>query len=140
MANIIRELPSAPDRRALSSSLAAAGNRERKSAGRGPRFARATIGFWLGGVILGTVGCIFGVCMPYRHPVAVVLSAVWWGIYLGCFGGSVGALLSLWTTRTPAVPSQGSMDAGQLPSGVDRPAVPDGSSDSLSGARRDVTS
>jgi hypothetical protein len=27
-------------------------------------------------------GCILGFCMPYHHPVAVVISALWWGIYL----------------------------------------------------------
>jgi hypothetical protein len=40
--------------------------------------------------------------MPYHHPVAVVLSALWWGIYLGCFGGSVGALIALFTEPAPA--------------------------------------
>jgi hypothetical protein len=30
--------------------------------------------------------------MPYHHPVAVAISVVWWAVYLGCFGASVGAL------------------------------------------------
>jgi hypothetical protein len=79
----------------------AAANRKRKSRARSPRLARTTIGFWLGGVLMGTVGGILGVCMPYHRPVAVVMSALWWGIYLGCFGASVGALIALfidWAT------------------------------------------
>jgi hypothetical protein len=43
--------------------------------------------------------------MPYRHPVAVTISVLWWGIYLGCFGASLGALLGLWAEQTSA-PSQ----------------------------------
>jgi hypothetical protein len=95
-----------PDRRKLSWPYATA-NGERKSPARSPRLARPTIGFWLGGGLLGTAGCILGLCMPYHHPVAVVLSALWWGIYLGCFGGSVGALIALVTDRAPAPASQG---------------------------------
>src|SRR5262245_35931161 len=57
------------------------------------------------GAFLGVGGCILGSCMPYRHPVAVALSVLWWGIYLGCFGASVGALLGMWAEPTPAPPS-----------------------------------
>jgi hypothetical protein len=64
-----------------------------------PRAARCrsgrTIGFWLGGAVFGIGGCVLGVCMPYHHPVAVVISTLWWGIYLGCFGASVGALVAM---------------------------------------------
>ena len=95
-----RDTLHAPDRRRLS-CRDATGTREWKSPARSPRFARSTIGFWLGGVLLGTGGCILGLCMPYHHPVAVVLSALWWGIYLGCFGASVGALIALFTERAP---------------------------------------
>jgi hypothetical protein len=69
-----------PDRRTFAKS-------EWKSPARGPRLDRLTIGFWLGGGVLGMGGCILGVCMPYHHPVAVMISALWWGIYLGCLGG-----------------------------------------------------
>src|SRR5262249_53456658 len=82
-------------------------NSEWKSPARSPRLARSTIGFWVGGGLLGTGGCILGVCMPYHHPVAVVLGALWWGIYLGCWGGSVGALMALLTERAPAPASPG---------------------------------
>jgi hypothetical protein len=90
----------APDRRNLSWPEATA-NRKRKRRARSPRLARPTIGFWLGGGLTGTGGGILGACMPYHHPVAVVISALWWGIYLGCFGASVGALIALfihWAT------------------------------------------
>jgi hypothetical protein len=59
-----------------------------------------TIGFWLGGVCLGTAGCILGARMPYRHPVAVTMSVLWWGMYFGCFGAGIGALFGSWKTRT----------------------------------------
>jgi hypothetical protein len=66
-----------------------------------------SIGFWLGGGLLGPGGCILGVCMPYHHPVAVVISALWWGIYLGSLGASVGALIVLLTERRWAPASRG---------------------------------
>jgi hypothetical protein len=62
---------------------------------RRPRFSRVTIGFWLGGVVLGVAGCVFGACMPYHHPVAVTVSGLWWGVYCGCLGASFGALAGL---------------------------------------------
>jgi hypothetical protein len=89
-----------PDRRKFA-------NCEWKSPARGPRLDRLTIGFWLGGGVLGMGGCILGVCMPYHHLVALMISALWWGFYLGCFGGSVGALIALFTKRAPAPASRG---------------------------------
>ena len=68
-------------------------------------FGPLTIGFGLGGGLLGTAGCILGVYMPYHHPVAVVISALWWGIYLGCLGASIGALWGLWAEQMPAPPA-----------------------------------
>jgi hypothetical protein len=96
----------APDRHKLSWRDDAA-TRDRKSPARSPRRARSTLGFWVGGGLLGTGGCLLGVCMPYHHPVAVVISALWWGMYLGCLGGSVGALIALLTERGPAPASRG---------------------------------
>jgi hypothetical protein len=87
------------------------------------RLGRITIGFWLGGIVLGTGGCILGVCMPYSHPVAVTISVLWWGIYLGCFGASVGALLGLWAEQAPAPPFQGSDGASNPLSGADSAAL-----------------
>jgi hypothetical protein len=62
------------------------------------RFYAACLGFWLG-IILGTVGCLLGACMPYHHQVAVAMSVIWWGIYLGCLGASLGVLLGTCTGR-----------------------------------------
>jgi hypothetical protein len=89
----------------------------------GRRFKSATIGFWLGGLALGTGGCILGACMPYSHPVAVTISVLFWGIYLGCFGASVGALLGWCADRTAAPPSQGLDGAGMRPRGTDNVAL-----------------
>ena len=58
-------------------------------------------GFCLGGVVLGATGCILGACMHYEYPVAVAISVLWWGIYLGCLGASIGALFGLCRDRTP---------------------------------------
>jgi hypothetical protein len=66
------------------------------------RFDRVSIGFWLGGATLGTGGCILGGCMPYHHPVAIAISVIWWGIYIGCFGASLGGLFGLFTHCAPS--------------------------------------
>jgi hypothetical protein len=42
--------------------------------------------------------------MPYRHPVAVTANVLWWGIFLGCLGASIGALFGLWAEQTPDSP------------------------------------
>jgi hypothetical protein len=71
-----------------------------------------SVGFWLGGTLLGVGGGFFGGLMPYDHPVAVTCSLLWWGIYFGCFGAVIGALLGWWAERAPASsPSQGSDEA-----------------------------
>jgi hypothetical protein len=59
-----------------------------------------TIGFWLGGFVLGIAGSILGVCLPYHNPVAVTISALWWGVYLGCLGASIGGILGAWSEDT----------------------------------------
>jgi hypothetical protein len=66
------------------------------------RFHWTTIGYWLGGIAFATAGGILGVCMPYHHPVAIAMSAIWWGIYVGVFGASVGGLLGLLLDRDPS--------------------------------------
>src|SRR5262245_49951097 len=68
------------------------------SLSRWRRFNRATIGFWLAGATSGIAGSIFGACMHYHHPAAIVISMIWWGIYLGCLGASIGALFGMFTT------------------------------------------
>jgi hypothetical protein len=101
----------------------------------GRRFGR-TLGFWLGAIALGTAGSLLGASMPYHHPVARTISVLWWGIFLGCFGGSLGALLGLWAEQTPAPSWKGSEAAGKSPGRADRPALPPGTSGVLSGANR----
>jgi hypothetical protein len=72
------------------------------------RFSWVAIGFWLGAIILGTGGCLLGACTPCRHPVGLTIAMLWWGIYLGCLGASIGAgvggLFGLWWDRPPASP------------------------------------
>jgi hypothetical protein len=79
------------------------------------RCDRITLGFWLGAAILGTAGCILGASMPYPHPVARVISVLWWGIYLACLGASIGALSGLFMGRNRARLSQESGGAGKPP-------------------------
>jgi hypothetical protein len=69
------------------------------------RFRPATIGFWFGAAGMGAGGCFLGALMPYRHPVAVGISVMWWGIYFGVFGASVGALVGFLTERATPRPS-----------------------------------
>jgi hypothetical protein len=74
----------------------------------GGRFDWVAIGFWLGALALATGGSLLGACMPYRHPVGVTMAMLWWGIYLGCLGASIGAgvggLFGLWWDPPPASP------------------------------------
>jgi hypothetical protein len=71
------------------------------------RFDRVALGFWLGAIVLGTVGCVLGARLTSRYPVAVAVRVLWWGIYLGCLGASVGALIGLLMKRSarPAPPA-----------------------------------
>src|SRR5262249_11440739 len=73
--------------------------RKRTSARLPRRSDRVSLGFWVGGATFGTAGCVAGYLMPYHHPVAIAVSVIWWGIYIGCFGASLGALVALFTTR-----------------------------------------
>jgi anti-anti-sigma factor len=96
--NIMRTAPISDRRTSTSSPVGHA-----HSPARRHRFDR-TIGFWLGGAVLGAAGCIIGAAMA-SHPVGVMTSMLWWGIYFGCFGASVGALLGLFTEKMVAFPS-----------------------------------
>jgi hypothetical protein len=96
--------------------------RERTVATPFRRFNRVTIGFWLGAATSGTVGCIIGGCMPYHHLVVTAINMIWWGIYFGCLGGSLGALLGWFAqnlcsrtgTRTSEIPSCSENDSGRV--------------------------
>jgi hypothetical protein len=85
------------------------------------RFSPVTIGFWLGGAGMGIGGCLLGALMPYRQPVAVALSVLWWGIYFGCFGASVGALVGVFADPAPtwAIPDRGCCWQGANGEGTD---------------------
>jgi hypothetical protein len=91
---------------ASAPSPIAPGDRGRPRAVRRLRFDR-TLGFWLGGFVLGTAGCLIGACFPYHHPVAVMVSVLWWGFYFGWLGAGVGAGIGLLAERAPAPLSEG---------------------------------
>ena len=92
---------------------------------------RATVGFWLGGVVLGAGGCILGACMPYHRPVAVIIGVLWWGTYLGCLGASLGALFGLLSNRTPACFSQGRACVGNASPALGGQTTPRRTSDAI---------
>ena len=86
-----------------------------------------TLGFWLGGFVFGTAGCVIGFCFPYHHPVAVTVSVLWWGFYFGWLGASVGAGIGLLAERAPASPPKGPAAPGQPCSKAEGPADHSGS-------------
>jgi hypothetical protein len=108
----VRYSPYSIDRQDLSHAPIAARDGETTRA-ISRRFHRG-IGFWFGGIILGVGGCLFGASMPYHHPVGVLVSVLWWGLYFGCFGASIGALLGLWAEQYPARPSQEEEGVGEV--------------------------
>jgi hypothetical protein len=84
------------------------------------RFSPVTIGFWLGGAGMGTGGFLLGALMPHHHLVAVAISVLWWGLYFGCFGASVGALVGVLTDHAPpCLPAMGD-GAGMEPTELER--------------------
>jgi hypothetical protein len=40
------------------------------------RCSRIALGFWLGGILIGTAGSILGASLSYHHPVAGVVSVL----------------------------------------------------------------
>jgi hypothetical protein len=79
------------------------------------RWSRITLGFWLGGILFGTAGCILGASLSYHHPVARVISVLWWGIYWGCLGASLGALPGLFLERSSARDTRAGQAAREPP-------------------------
>jgi len=102
------------------------------SLSRWRRFNRATIGFWLAGATSGIAGSIFGACMHYHHPAAIVISMIWWGIYLGCLGASIGALFGMFTTCNPR---SGGTKAPVVPLSPDRGTLGRACGDRVEGPR-----
>ena len=122
----MRHLPHSTEQQNSSRAPIMASDEETARAGARRRFNRA-VGFWFGGIILGVGGCLFGASMPYHHPVGVLVSVLWWGLYFGCFGTSIGALVGLCAEQYPARPSQEGEGVGQPPAEVSCPtALPDG--------------
>jgi len=91
-------VPVTPEDEAWNRTAGVGGRQTVASLSRWRRFDRRSIGFWLAGATSGIGGCIFGACMPYQHPAAIVISIIWWGVYLGCLGASIGALIGVFTT------------------------------------------
>jgi hypothetical protein len=85
---------------------------ESEKAWRPRQFSLCPRAFLVGGVALGIVGAIIGASMPYRRPVAVTISVLWWANYCGWLGASIGALFGLWTKRSANSPSR-QTDLGQ---------------------------
>jgi hypothetical protein len=106
----------------------------------GCRFNWIAIGFWLGGLALGTGGCFLGASMPYRQPVGMTIAMLWWGIYLGCFGASIGAgvggLFGQWWDHTPASPPSAGASGHRHSVQADTGAGAAGKPRSLSADRR----
>src|SRR5262249_4480070 len=76
---------------------ASAGKTRQREGGRTGRLhfcRRSARGFWLGGLVSATAGVILGAYMPYQHHVEIAISVIWWGVYFGCFGASIGALVA----------------------------------------------
>jgi hypothetical protein len=102
----LRQSPRSPVTAKQEDGRQAVRPQDRQAAANRP-WDRVTVGFWLGGVALGIAGCLFGACLPYRHPVAVTISTIWWSIYFGCFGCWLGALIGTLTKRTLDAQSSG---------------------------------
>jgi hypothetical protein len=110
--NLMASTLRSSDRRKISASSITGAKREpQKTIRRG--LDRVTLGFWVGGVVLFTVGCILGGSQPYQHPAARMVSVAWWGIYIGCLGAGIGALLGLFTKPAAPPPAQEPDSAGQ---------------------------
>jgi hypothetical protein len=60
------------------------------------------IGMVSGGLILGAVGVAVAASYSCTHPAGIAVSVIWWGIYYGAFGASIGALPGLFTQRARA--------------------------------------
>ncbi len=122
-------------RRSRTFALLAGGNSKRPNAARRAWF-NPLVGFRVGGIVLGTAGCLLGAFIPYREPVAVAIGVLWWGVYLGSFGASVGALIALFSEGTPGPPSQRGNGFGYPGTDVTNPLFPVRDSGVLTAARR----
>ena len=104
-------LPQAPDRRTLRQAPAI--EHKAKSEWADPtgmvqagadvvrrhRWDPITIGVLAGGLILGAAGVAVAASYSYALTAGLVVSVIWWGIYCGALGASIGALPGLLTQR-----------------------------------------
>jgi hypothetical protein len=97
---------------------------------------RSAVGFWVGGFVLGVTGCIVGACLPYRHPLAVLCSALWWGVFSGCGGGSIVSLGCWLTQRQPPAEGPKKWKRGGGGAAAAPAVLPDGYRDRFTGAAR----
>jgi hypothetical protein len=74
--------------------------------------------------------------MPYHHPVGVVVSVFWWGLYLGCFGMSLGALVGMWAEQDRGFASPGWDGAGEPSAAANSLIAPADDSAIINGASR----
>jgi hypothetical protein len=74
--------------------------------------------------------------MPYHHALAMGLSVLWWGVYFGCLGASIGALLGLAAEGRKAPAPRELEDAGALPMEPDLLFFPAADSDAVFSANR----
>ena len=63
------------------------------------RWDPITIGMLAGGLVLAAVGVAVAASYSYAHPAGLAVSMIWWGIYCGALGASIGALPGLFTQR-----------------------------------------
>jgi hypothetical protein len=63
------------------------------------RWDPITIGMLAGGLVLAAVGVAVAASYSYAHPAGLAVSMIWWGIYCGALGASIGALPCLFTQR-----------------------------------------
>ena len=66
------------------------------------RWDPITIGMLAGGLVLAAVGVAVAASYSYAHQAGLAVSMIWWGIYCGALGASIGALPGLFTQRDRA--------------------------------------
>jgi hypothetical protein len=77
-----------------------------------------TIGMLAGGLLLGALGVAVAASYSYAHAAGMVISLIWWGIYFGALGASIGALPGLFTQRARGNREIGTAAAPCLPHGL----------------------
>jgi hypothetical protein len=95
---------------------AGTGTAPKAATSSGRRLDWVAIGGRLGALFLGAVGVSVAASAPYRSPAGMAVSILWWALYCGCLGASLGALLGLWI--------QGGQRPASPPAGASKPRAP----------------